>query len=116
MQRTRSYEIAYLLNAELPPETVQEFKQRIIDLAKSQGAELGEVLNWDRRRLAYAIKGKREGLYVFLPLTATAAAVAEIVRQLKLSEYVLRHLVIRLETKPQPPKVEVEAAPAPAES
>jgi len=111
-QRTRSYEIAYLLNTEFPPEENQAFKQRIADLAKSQGAELGEVLEWERRRLAYPIKGKREGSYVFLPLTTTAATVAEIVRQLKLSEQVLRHLVIRLESKPQPAKAEAPSAPA----
>jgi small subunit ribosomal protein S6 len=112
--RIRHYEIAYLLNAELPPEEVQAFKQRMIDLAKSQGAELGEVMQWERRRLAYPIKGKREGHYIFMPLTASAAAVAEIVRQLKLADPVLRHLVIRLETKPAPAKVEPVAAPTEA--
>lgn len=112
IDRIRSYEIAYLLNTEFPPEEIQAFKQRITDLAKSQGAELGEILQWERRRLAYPIKGKREGSYVFMPLTATAAAVAEIVRQLKLSEQVLRHLVIRLESKPLPAKVETPATPA----
>jgi small subunit ribosomal protein S6 len=118
--RTRHYEIAYLLNSELPPEEVQAFKQRMIDLAKSQGAEMGEVMHWERRRLAYAIKGKREAHYFFMPLTASAAAVAEIVRQLKLAEPVLRHLVIRLDTKPEPPKApkppKAESETAPAEA
>jgi len=95
MERMRGYEIAYVVNAELSAEEFTALKERIAELAKQQGAEVGEITQWERRRLAYPIRGKTEGLYVFMPLKATAEAVAEVVRQLRLSEAVLRHLVVK---------------------
>jgi small subunit ribosomal protein S6 len=95
MDIIREYEIAYIIDAQLGPEELTAVKDKITEFAKSQGAEIGEISQWDRRRLAYSIKGKKEGVYVFLPIKATAAAVDEIVRTLKITEPVLRHLVIR---------------------
>jgi small subunit ribosomal protein S6 len=95
MDSIREYEIAYVIDAQLAPEDLTGVKDKITDLAKGRGAEVGEITQWDRRRLAYTIKGKREGTYVFMPMKATAATVDEIVRTLKITEPVLRHLVIR---------------------
>ena len=95
MATVHDYEVAYLVNAELSPEEITALRDRFADLAKAQGAELGEISQWDRRRMAYSIRGKREGVYIFMPLKATAAAVDEVVRNLRLAEPVLRHLVIR---------------------
>ena len=95
MEKIRAYEIAYVVNAELSPDELTALKERFAELAKQQGGEVGEITQWDRRRLAYPIRGKTEGIYVFMPLKATAEAVAEVVRQLRLSEAVLRHLVVK---------------------
>ncbi len=100
METIRDYEIAYVIDAELGPEGVAGLKERIAELAKAQGAEVGQITQWDRRRLAYPLKGKREGVYIFMPLKAKAVAVDEVVRQLRLTEGVLRHLVIK-EEKPK---------------
>jgi len=94
MDKVRDYEIAYLVNAEISPEELNGLKDRIAQLAKAQGAQVGEITQWDRRRMAYSIRGKREGIYVFMPVKATASAVAEVVRNLRLAEPVLRHLVV----------------------
>jgi small subunit ribosomal protein S6 len=93
--RTNDYEVAYLVDAQISPEELTSLKDRIIEVAKTNGAVLGEPSQWDRRRMAYSIKGKREGIYVFLPMKASAAAIDEITRSLKLAEPVLRHLVVR---------------------
>jgi len=53
---------------------------------------------WGRRRLAYEIKKKAEGIYAVIDLRATPAAVAELDRQLRLNESVLRTKVIRPDT------------------
>lgn len=95
MDTVREYEIAYVVDAQIAPDDLTALKEKLADQAKSQGAELGEITQWDRRRLAYSIKGKREGIYIFMPMKAGTAAVDEIVRTLKITEPVLRHLVIR---------------------
>ncbi len=95
MDSIREYEIAYVVDAQITPDDLTALKDKVADQAKGQGAQLGEITQWDRRRLAYSIKGKREGIYVFMPMKASAAAVDEVVRTLKITEPVLRHLVIR---------------------
>jgi small subunit ribosomal protein S6 len=52
---------------------------------------------WGRRRLAFEINKKTEGIYAVIDLQATPAAVAELDRQLRLNESVLRTKVIRPE-------------------
>ena len=71
---------------------------------QSQGAELIKVAQWDRRRLAYPIKSKRDGIYVIMNLRGKSPAVQEVARQLKLAEPVLRHMVVRLEKAPPVPE------------
>ena len=50
---------------------------------------------WGRRRLAYEIKKKSEGIYAVVNFTSTADATVELDRQLKLSEAVMRTKVLR---------------------
>ena len=83
-----------MVDAQLPAEEITALKDKMAELVKAQGAEMGEITQWDRRKLAYAIKGKREGVYIFMNLKANTAAVDEVVRTLKLTDSVLRHLVI----------------------
>lgn len=92
----REYEVTYILDPALPDEEISGLMARFVELAKSGGAQVNDPERWDRRRLAYPIKDKREGIYVFMTLKAEKEAVAELVRVLKLTEPVLRHMVLRL--------------------
>ena len=87
----------YILDPDLSEEEVSGLKERFSQLAQSQGAEVSKVVRWERRRLAYPIRQKREGTYIIMELRAQPPAVQEVTRQLKLSERVLRHMVLRLE-------------------
>jgi hypothetical protein len=51
---------------------------------------------WGRRRLGYVVKKRREGVYVYLRATAPPTAVAEASRHLRISEAVLKHMVVRV--------------------
>jgi small subunit ribosomal protein S6 len=98
--KIRDYEITYILDPALPDEEVTALKERFSQLAQGQGAELTKLTQWDRRRLAYPIRNKRDGIYVIMELRAEPAAVQEVARQLKLTEAVLRHIVVRRELPP----------------
>ncbi|NIM04626.1 MAG: 30S ribosomal protein S6 [Armatimonadetes bacterium] len=104
MDKVSGYEIAYVVDAELSPDEISGLKDRIAELAKGQGAEVGEITQWERRRMAYSVRGKREGIYIFMPVKATTAVVAEVVRNLRLAEPVLRHLVIKSSQTEKPPE------------
>jgi small subunit ribosomal protein S6 len=64
---------------------------------RNDGGTIDSVDIWGRRRLAYEINKKSEGIYAVVQLTANPAATVELDRQLKLSEAVMRTKVLRAE-------------------
>ena len=62
---------------------------------QNDGGTVDNVDIWGRRRLAYEINKKAEGIYAILDLTCEPGAVAELDRQLSLNESVLRTKVMR---------------------
>jgi len=93
----RDYEIVYILDPDLSEEAVAGLMERFRALADSQGAEIASQERWEKRRLAYEIKDKREGIYVVMELKASPGAVHEMDRILKITDGVLRHLIVRVE-------------------
>ena len=85
------YEIMLLLDPELAEERANEIIQRIRDSVEgAQGTWDGHE-PWGRRRLTYEIDHKGEAIYHLLLFTATAEALAEITRVLKITDGVMRH-------------------------
>jgi small subunit ribosomal protein S6 len=104
------YELIYILNPDLTEDELTENVNRITTIAKSGGAETQEPQRWTKRRLAYLVKEKREGYYVVMKMKAEPAAVTELERVLRLTEPVLRHMVVRLDEEPAPPEAEKKPA------
>lgn len=92
----REYEIMFIVDPTVSDEGLAQVQTRFTELAQSRGAEIKKIAPWERRRLAYEIKGKRDGIYILAELRANPAAIAELENQLKVSETVLRHMVVRL--------------------
>jgi small subunit ribosomal protein S6 len=86
----------FIVDPTVSDEGLAQIQQRFSELAQNRGAEVKKIAPWERRRLAYEIKGKRDGIYILTELRADPAVVAELENQLKVSETVLRHLVVRL--------------------
>jgi small subunit ribosomal protein S6 len=93
----REYEVAYIVDPALSEEELSALITRFVDLAKAGGAEVAEPERWERRRLAYPLKEKREGIYIFMRIKAEKPAVTEVERVLKLTEAVLREMIVRLD-------------------
>jgi small subunit ribosomal protein S6 len=95
----RSYELTVILRLD-----ADDSLRSQIDEIKGfvEADELGEVTKIDtshfgRRRLAYELDGQREGFYVIFYADIDAKAIEELERELKLSNYVLRHLLVKAE-------------------
>ena len=86
-----------ILDAELEERTVSPSLDRFLNVVRQGGGEVGKVDIWGRRRLAYDIKKKSEGIYAVVDLTATPAVAQELDRQLNLNEAVLRTKLLRAE-------------------
>ena len=95
----RHYEVVVILDPELEERTVAPSLDACLNVVKTDGGTVGKVDIWGRRRLAYEIDKKGEGIYALLDTTSTPAAVADLDRQLGLNESVLRTKVMRLDVK-----------------
>ena len=104
----RHYEVMVILDPELEERTIAPSLDTFLNVVKNDGGSVDKVDIWGRRRLAYEIDKRSEGIYAVLDLTCSPAAVAELDRQLNLNDAVLRTKVIRPTAKP--------AAKAPAET
>ncbi len=93
---SKAYELMYVLSVAQGDEVVEATHQRVQDLV-SQGAEIVDVDVWGKRRLAYEINDEKEGYYVVVKFNSDPNYPAEIDRVLKITENVLRHLIVKIE-------------------
>ncbi len=91
----RHYELMVILDPDLEERTVAPSLDRYLGLVRQDGGTVDSVDVWGRRRMAYEIKKRAEGIYAVVELTAEPATVKELDRQLTLNESVLRTKVIR---------------------
>jgi small subunit ribosomal protein S6 len=93
----RNYELMVILDPDLEERTVEPSLEAYLNLVRQDGGSVESVDVWGRRRLAYEVNKKTEGIYAVVALTANPDATVELDRQLKLSEAVMRTKVLRAE-------------------
>jgi small subunit ribosomal protein S6 len=93
----RNYELMIILDPDLEERTVAPSLDQYLNLVRQDGGNVESVDVWGRRRLAYEIDKKAEGIYAVVSLSAQPATVKELDRQLGLNESVLRTKVLRPE-------------------
>ncbi len=92
-----NYEVLYILNSEQDDETIAAQAEKFANLVTANGGEVVKVDKWGRRRLAYPINFKNEGFYVLMNIKAGSELPAELERNFRISEEVMRYIVVRLE-------------------
>jgi small subunit ribosomal protein S6 len=95
----RHYEIMVILDPSLEERTVAPSLDTYLNVIRTAGGSVEKLDVWGRRRLAYEIAKHTEGIYAVIDVQTTPAAVAELDRQLRLNESVLRTKVIRPEVR-----------------
>ena len=93
----RHYEIMIILDSTLEERNVQPSLDPFLKVVTGDGGKVEKVDIGEKRRLAYQIEKKSEGIYAVVDLTAEPATVPEMDRQLNLNEGVLRTKVMRPE-------------------
>jgi small subunit ribosomal protein S6 len=84
-----------ILDPELEERTVQPSLDQFLTVIQAGGGSVDKVDVWGRRRLAYAIEKKSEGIYAVVQMTSDPDPVRELDRQLNLNEAILRTKIIR---------------------
>ena len=96
----RRYELMVILDPELEERTVAPSLDTFLNVIRQGGGTVENIDIWGRRRLAYEISKKSEGIYAVVDLTADPDVVKELDRQLNLNESVLRTKVLRPQATP----------------
>jgi small subunit ribosomal protein S6 len=91
----RRYELMVILDPELEERTVAPSLDKFLNVVRKGGGSVENVDIWGRRRLAYEISKKTEGIYAVVDMTAAPDVAKELDRQLNLNESVLRTKLIR---------------------
>jgi small subunit ribosomal protein S6 len=91
----RRYELMIILDPELEERTVAPSLDRYLTVIRNGGGSVDNVDVWGRRRLAYPIKHRAEGIYAVVDMHASPADALELDRQLNLNESVMRTKLLR---------------------
>ena len=96
----RTYELMFILSSELNEEETEAMEERIRGYLENAEAEVFDFKDVGLRRLAYTIKGQKEGRYYLAHFKMNPQRVKEFEQSLQLLEVVLRELITRVDTLP----------------
>jgi len=92
----RDYELVVIISPEVTDEEVPITLEKMNQFITDRGGSITEVNQWGRRKLAYPIENFMEGNYVLTQFKMEPKQTAELEASLRLSEEILRHLLVRL--------------------
>lgn len=97
----REYELMFVLDPNLDEEAVAATTERVRSYITARGGEVASIEPWGggRRRLAYPIRHFREGIYSLARFKLPPDATDDLDRSLKLTESIIRHLIVHVEAK-----------------
>ena len=91
----RDYEALYIVDPTLDDEQLQPIIDKYRQIVTDNGGEVISAATWDKRRLAYEVQGRTDGIYILMRFKGEPRTAAELDRLMKLSEDVLRRLIVR---------------------
>ncbi len=121
---TQPYEAVYIVDPDLGDERISAITAKYRGIIETGGGAIEKIDVWERRRLAYEIKGRTEGIYVVMQFRAKPPVEAELRRIFQISEDQIRFLIIRRDDEeallpaasPAPAAAVPTPAPEPAQA
>lgn len=95
MRSVRHYEVMIILDPQQDERTVAPSLDKFLEIVRKDNGTVEKIDVWGKRRLAYPINKKEEGVYAVVDLDCSAETVAELDRVLNLNEGVMRTKVLR---------------------
>ena len=93
----RKYELVYVVSPDATDDQVTDLHNQVDAIVQRMGGQLEKTDNWGRRKLAYEIGRHKEGTYVLEVIDGSGELMKEIDRRLKVTDLVIRHLVVRVD-------------------
>jgi small subunit ribosomal protein S6 len=88
--RNKEYETIYILRSDVDADTAEKVQSRVAEVVGREAGKLVKVEAWGRRKLAYPVAKQKKGVYVYVKYVGKGGLVAELERNLKLSDAVLK--------------------------
>jgi len=93
------YETIVVIDSMLKPDDIKSLSERISNFISNNGGEIVKIEEWGKRRLAYEIKKKQYGFYVYFRFSAPAAFLRLLEKEYRLNESILRYLTVKLDER-----------------
>jgi small subunit ribosomal protein S6 len=93
----REYETIFVLDSALEGDNLEGEIDRVVKLIEEKSGQVHEVQRWGRRRLAYPIQKKTDGVYTYVRFDGNNELLAELDRRYTLSESTLRHMTVLID-------------------
>src|SRR3954449_8560720 len=93
----RQYELVYILPPDTTEQQVTELHEQIEQVVSRMHGTFDRTENWGRKKLAYEIGRNKEGVYGLEVINGSGELMKELDRRLKVLDYVIRHLVVRVD-------------------
>jgi small subunit ribosomal protein S6 len=104
------YEHVFLARQDASPQQVEELTSQMTGIVQQLGGKVTKTENWGVRSLTYRMNKNRKAHFVLLNIDAPSAAIAEIERQERISEDVIRYLSVRVEEHEEGPSAMMRKA------
>ncbi|HKO35734.1 MAG TPA: 30S ribosomal protein S6 [Pyrinomonadaceae bacterium] len=97
MAEQRSYEIVFIINPDADDAEVMRLTEAAQKIITDQGGKIVKTEMMGKRRLAYEINHKRDGVYVLLEVEGSGGEIAEFERRMRVNDRVLRYMTVRVD-------------------
>jgi small subunit ribosomal protein S6 len=109
-RRLREYETIYIMQSNVDPDEADRVAARVKDIVETRSGKLLKVDNWGKRKLAYPINKASRGVFVFFKYLGFEDVVAELERNLRLLDSVVRYQTVLMNGDVKLEAYQIEAA------
>lgn len=110
----RKYETFFIVDPDLPDEANAVIDEKIKNIVSSSGGSVLEYASWGKKKLAYPVKKRTRGHYVLMEYAGGPELVAELERNMRLDERLLKFITVKLEDRFDPEREAARRAAASA--
>jgi small subunit ribosomal protein S6 len=100
----RKYETFFIIDPDLPDEVTVAVDEKVKSIVGANGGEVITYVPWGKKKLAYPVKKRSRGLYVLMEYAGGSQLVAELERNMRLDERVLKFITVKLDDRYDPEK------------